>query len=136
MPSFMTHVVWWVRSTQNSMPVVFAWQAAVFVAARRRATSAVVASAAPVPGLMPKRSWNFLMAAQSAAPQKPAGPPAATTAAKPPGKIKLTMQKLKDMKAKWAANKPKLKACRAEVKSKGLSGDDRWFYIEECMGKS
>ena len=36
------------------------------------------------------------------------------------GKIKLTMQKLKDMKAKWAANKPKLKACRAEVKSKGL----------------
>ena len=53
-----------------------------------------------------------------------------------PSKVKLTMQKLKDMKAKWSANKPKLKACRAEVKSKGLSGDDRWFYIEECMGKS
>ncbi|WP_314959362.1 hypothetical protein [Bradyrhizobium cosmicum] len=61
--------------------------------------------------------------------------PAATTEAKP-GKIKLTMQKLKDMKAKWAANKPKLKACRADVKAKGLAGDDRWFYIEECMGKS
>ena len=61
---------------------------------------------------------------------------AQTTDAKPPGKIKLTMQKLKDMKAKWAANKPKLKACRAEVKTKGLTGDDRWFYIEECMGKS
>ena len=61
--------------------------------------------------------------------------PAATTEAKP-GKIKLSMQKLKDMKAKWAANKPKLKACRAEVKSKGLAGDDRWFYIEECMNKS
>lgn len=61
--------------------------------------------------------------------------PAATTEAKP-GKIKLTMQKLKDMKAKWAANKPKLKACRADVKSKGLIGDDRWFYIEECMGKT
>lgn len=61
--------------------------------------------------------------------------PAATTEAKP-GKIKLTMQKLKDMKAKWAANKPKLKACRTEVKSKGLAGDDRWFYIEECMNKS
>ncbi|WP_298241433.1 hypothetical protein [uncultured Bradyrhizobium sp.] len=60
---------------------------------------------------------------------------AATTEAKP-GKIKLSMQKLKDMKAKWAANKPKLKACRAEVKSKGLAGDDRWFYIEECMNKS
>ena len=61
--------------------------------------------------------------------------PAATTEAKP-GKIKLSMQKLKDMKAKWAANKPKLKTCRAEVKSKGLAGDDRWFYIEECMNKS
>jgi hypothetical protein len=61
--------------------------------------------------------------------------PAATTEAKP-GKIKLTMQKLKDMKAKWVANKPKLKACRAEVKSKGLTGDDRWFYIEECMSKT
>ena len=62
--------------------------------------------------------------------------PAATTTAKPPGKIKLTMQKLKDMKAKWAANKPKLKACRGEVKTKGLTGDDRWFFIEECMNKS
>lgn len=46
------------------------------------------------------------------------------------------MQKLKDMKAKWAANKPKLKACRTEVKSRGLAGDDRWFYIEECMNKT
>ncbi|MBW7971489.1 hypothetical protein [Bradyrhizobium sp. BR 10289] len=71
--------------------------------------------------------------AQTTAPAAPA--PAATTEAKP-GKIKLTMQKLKDMKAKWAANKPKLKACRADVKSKGLIGDDRWFYIEECMNKT
>jgi hypothetical protein len=62
--------------------------------------------------------------------------PAATTDAKPPGKIKLTMQKLKDMKVKWAANKPKLKACRAEVKQKGLIGDDRWFYIQDCMDKT
>ena len=68
------------------------------------------------------------------APATPA--PAATTSAKPPGKIKLTMQKLKDMKAKWSANKPKLKACRADVKSKGLAGDDRWFYIAECMEKT
>lgn len=59
-----------------------------------------------------------------------------TADAKPPGKIKLTMQKLKDMKAKWTANKPKLKACRADVKAKGLAGDDRWFYIEDCMNKS
>ncbi|BBB97992.1 MULTISPECIES: hypothetical protein [Bradyrhizobium] len=60
---------------------------------------------------------------------------AQTTEAKP-SKVKLTMQKVKDMKAQWKANKPKLKVCRAEVKSKGLTGDDRWFYIEECMGKS
>ena len=53
-----------------------------------------------------------------------------------PSRMKLTMQKLKEMKAKWVANKPKLKACRAEVKSKGLTGDDRWFYIEDCMEKS
>jgi hypothetical protein len=71
--------------------------------------------------------------AQTAA--APATTPTATTEAKP-GKIKLTMQKLKDMKAKWSANKPKLKACRADVKSKGLAGDDRWFYIEECMSKT
>ena len=64
----------------------------------------------------------------------PAAAPAATDAK--PSKMKLTAQKLKDMKAKWIANKPKLKACRAEVKAKGLTGDDRWFYIEECMGKS
>jgi hypothetical protein len=64
----------------------------------------------------------------------PAAAPA-TTEAKP-SKMKLTMQKLKDMKTKWAANKPKLKACRAEVKAKGLAGDDRWFYIEDCMNKT
>jgi hypothetical protein len=45
-------------------------------------------------------------------------------------------QSLKDMRAKWSANKGKLKACRQDVKVKGLAGDDRWFYIEECMGKS
>jgi len=67
---------------------------------------------------------------------------AAQTAAAPPsgdakpGKVKLTMQKLKEMKATWAANKPKLKACRKEVKAKGLAGDDRWFYIQDCMNKT
>ena len=59
----------------------------------------------------------------------------ATTVAKP-SKIKLTVAKLKEMKAKWSANKPKLRACRKEVKAKGLAGDDRWFYIEDCMDKS
>ena len=75
-----------------------------------------------------------LQAASAQTATTPAAP-AATTEAKP-GKMKLTMQKLKDMKAKWAANKPKLKACRAEVKAKGLTGDDRWFYISDCMDKT
>jgi hypothetical protein len=64
----------------------------------------------------------------------PAAAPAATDAK--PGKMKLTMERLKEMKAKWSANKPKLRACRGEVKAKGLAGDDRWFYIEDCMNKS
>ncbi|MDA9418983.1 hypothetical protein XH81_29505 [Bradyrhizobium sp. CCBAU 25360] len=71
--------------------------------------------------------------ARTAAP--PAAMPPAATEAKP-GKIKLTAQKLKDMKAKWSANKSKLRECRKDVKAKGLAGDERWFYIEECMGKS
>jgi hypothetical protein len=53
-----------------------------------------------------------------------------------PSKMKLTTEKLKEMKAKWSANRPKLKVCRKEVKAKGLAGDDRWFYIEDCMGKT
>jgi hypothetical protein len=53
-----------------------------------------------------------------------------------PSKMKLTMERLREMRAKWIQNKPKLRACRKEVKSKGLAGDDRWFYIEDCMGKS
>ena len=65
----------------------------------------------------------------------PAAAPATTAPAKP-SKMKLTADKLKDMKAKWSANKGKLKACRAEVKQKGLAGDDRWFYIEDCMAKT
>lgn len=84
--------------------------------------------------MMLAASLHTASAQTAAAPATPA--PAATTDAKPPGKIKLTMQKLKDMKAKWSANKPKLKACRADVKSKGLTGDDRWFYIEDCMNKT
>ncbi|MBR0697587.1 hypothetical protein [Bradyrhizobium lablabi] len=70
--------------------------------------------------------------AQTAAPGAPA--PASTDAK--PSRMKLTMQKLKEMKTQWSANKPKLKGCRAEVKSKGLIGDDRWFYIQDCMSKT
>jgi hypothetical protein len=70
--------------------------------------------------------------AQTAAPSTATPAPAAAK----PSKMKLTADKLKDMKAKWSANKGKLKECRKEVKSKGLAGDDRWFYIEDCMGKT
>ena len=63
--------------------------------------------------------------------------PAATApAAAKPSRMKLTVERLKEMKVKWSANKGKLKVCRKEVKSKGLVGDDRWFYIEDCMGKT
>jgi psiF repeat len=64
----------------------------------------------------------------------PAAAPAATDAK--PSTMKLTRDKLKDMRAKWSANKPKLKACQKEVKAKGLAGDDRWFYMADCMDKS
>jgi hypothetical protein len=65
----------------------------------------------------------------------------AQTAATPtptakPSKMKLTADRLKEMKVRWSANKGKLAVCRKEVKSKGLAGDDRWFYIEDCMGKT
>jgi hypothetical protein len=63
----------------------------------------------------------------------------AQTAAPAPAKqsrMKLTVEKLKEMRAKWSENKVKLKACRKEVHRQGLTGDDRWFYIEDCMGKT
>jgi hypothetical protein len=60
---------------------------------------------------------------------------AAPTDAKP-SKMKLTVERLKEMRTKWKANRPKLVACRKEVKAKGLVGDDRWFYMEDCMDKT
>jgi hypothetical protein len=53
-----------------------------------------------------------------------------------PSRVKLTVEKLKEMKRKWSANMPKLRACRAEVRRKGLAGDDRWFYIADCMERT
>ena len=61
---------------------------------------------------------------------------APTAAPAKPSRMKLTMEKLKEMQAKWRANKPKMRACRSEVKAKGLIGDDRWFYMEDCMNKT
>ena len=63
-------------------------------------------------------------------------PAAAAVDGTKPSRMKLTMEKVKEMKAKWSANKPRLKACRQDAKAKGLAGDDRWFYMEDCMGKS
>ena len=62
--------------------------------------------------------------------------PAASPAPAKPSRMKLTADKLREMKAKWLANKGKLRACRKEVKQKGLAGDERWFYIEDCMEKT
>ncbi len=56
--------------------------------------------------------------------------------AQAPAKEKISRMKLKEMKAGWSKNKPKYMACRKDVKAKGLAGDDRWFYISDCMGKS
>jgi hypothetical protein len=74
--------------------------------------------------------------AQTTAPAATPAPSAAPAPAAKPSKLKLTVERLKEMRAKWKANKPKLTACRKEVKSKGLAGDDRWFYIEDCMDKT
>jgi hypothetical protein len=71
--------------------------------------------------------------AQTTTPAPAASP--APAAAKP-SRMKLTADKLREMKAKWLANKGKLRACRKEVKARGLAGDDRWFYIADCMEKT
>jgi hypothetical protein len=51
-------------------------------------------------------------------------------------RMKLTVERLKEMRAKWSQNRPKLRACRKEVRAKGLVGDKRWFYLEECMERT
>lgn len=60
---------------------------------------------------------------------------ASASAQTPPAK-KMSREHLREIQAKWKQNKPKLDACKMEVKKKGLAGDDRWFFMEECMGKS
>ena len=51
-------------------------------------------------------------------------------------KLKITTERMKEMLAKWRQNRPKLKACRAEARKKGLDGDNRWFFLSDCMDKS
>ena len=50
--------------------------------------------------------------------------------------MKLSRAKLHEWRVKWSQNRAKLKVCRKDVRAKGLAGDDRWFYIEDCMAKS
>jgi hypothetical protein len=76
---------------------------------------------------------THIASAQTTTPAPAASP--APAAAKP-SRMKLTADKLRDMKAKWLANKGKLRACRKEVRAKGLIGDDRWFYIGDCMERT
>jgi hypothetical protein len=64
----------------------------------------------------------------------PAASPAAAAAKS--SRMKLTADRLREMKAKWLANKGKLKVCRKQVRALGLVGDDRWFYIGDCMDKT
>jgi hypothetical protein len=79
---------------------------------------------------------SFHIAAAQTSTTAPAATAAPATTDAKPSKMKLTMQKLKEMRATWLANKPKYKACRTEVKRQGLTGDDRWFYIQDCMNKT
>ena len=69
-----------------------------------------------------------------------AAPALAQTAAPAPepkkSRLTVTREKIKEMRAKWKANRPKLKACRAERKQKGLTGDERWFFMSECMERT
>ena len=80
----------------------------------------------------------FVGSLNGASAQTTTNAPAASSApaAPKPSRMKLTVEMLKEMKAKWATNKPKLKACRKEVRRKGLAGDDRWFYIADCMERT
>jgi len=48
----------------------------------------------------------------------------------------MTRERMKEMLVKWRQNRPKLKGCRTEARKKGLTGDDRWFFLSECMDKS
>jgi hypothetical protein len=87
------------------------------------------------------RSRIFIAAAIAlsvavSAPVAQAQAPAGGMDAPKPSRLKLTKEHINEMLAKWRANRPKLKACRTEARKKGLDGDDRWFFLSDCMEKS
>ena len=57
------------------------------------------------------------------------------TAPAKPSHFKMTRERLHELRVKWKANHAKYAACRKAVKAKGLIGDERWFFMEDCMGK-
>jgi hypothetical protein len=59
----------------------------------------------------------------------------ATVSAQTPEPKKMSPQHLHELFVKWKQDRPKLAACRKEAKAKGLAGDDRWFFTEECMDR-
>ncbi len=61
---------------------------------------------------------------------------ASTGSGSNPSHGSFSRERLKELRAHWRQNKAKLAVCRKEARSKGLIGDDRWFFIEDCMGKS
>ena len=72
---------------------------------------------------------SVAIAASAAQAQSPSG----GTDAPKPSRLAMTKHHLKEMLAKWRANRPKLKACQTEARKKGLAGDDRWFFLSDCM---
>jgi hypothetical protein len=98
----------------------------------RRISPCLVAAVMIVAGALNDASAQ----STNSAPAATSAPAASSAPAAKPSRLKLTAAKLKEMKAKWLANRPKLKACRKEVRAKGLVGDERWFYIEDCMEKT
>jgi Spy/CpxP family protein refolding chaperone len=71
-----------------------------------------------------------------AVPAAQAQAPAGGADAPKVSRLKMTREHIHDMLVMWRQNRPKFKACRAEARKKDLDGDDRWFFLEECMGKS
>jgi psiF repeat len=72
---------------------------------------------------------SIIVAASAVQAQLPSGGADAPKASR----LTMTKRHLKDMLAKWRANRPKLKACQTQARKKGLAGDDRWFFLSDCM---
>ena len=77
----------------------------------------------------------FALLLAVAAPAAQAQTPGDGTTAPKASKM-TTRERINDMMSKWRQNRPKLAACRKDARKRGLAGDDRWFFISNCMEKS